>query len=41
MVLLYHHAKYGGDHGWRASYRRKSVIFCLFVCCHALELQSL
>ena len=31
MVLLYHHAKYGGDHGWRASYRRKSVIF-LSVC---------
>jgi len=31
MVLLYHHAKYGGDRGWRASYRRKSVIF-LSVC---------
>jgi len=37
--LLYHHAKYGGDHASHAVCRRKSVIF-LFVC-HAFELQSL
>ena len=31
--LLYHHAKYGGDHGSRAGWRRKSVMFfvCLFL----------
>ena len=29
--LLYHHAKYGGDHGSRADCRRKSVMF-LSVC---------
>jgi len=29
-VLLYHHAKYGGDRGSRAGCRRKSVMF--FVC---------
>ena len=28
MDLLYHHAKYGGDHGLRAGCRRKSVMFC-------------
>jgi len=28
--LLYHHAKYGGDHGSRAGCRRKRVMF--FVC---------
>ena len=29
---LYHHAKYGGDHGSRAGCRRKSVMFfCLSV----------
>ena len=28
---LYHHAKYGGDHGSRAGCRRKSVMFRLFL----------
>jgi len=30
---LYHHAKYGGDRGSRAGYKRNSVMFfvCLFV----------
>jgi len=27
MDLLYHHANYGGDRGWRAGSRRKSVMF--------------
>jgi len=33
MDLLYHHAKYGGDRGSRAGYRRKNVMFsvCFFV----------
>jgi len=30
--LLYHHAKYGGDHGSRAGCKRKSVMFfCLSI----------
>jgi len=38
--LLYHHVKYGGDHGSRASCRRKSVMFFVWFC-HSFELQSL
>jgi len=40
MNLLYHHAKYGGDRGSRAGFRRKSVMFfiCFSSICHALEL---
>ena len=35
--LLYHHAKYGGDHGSRAGCRRKSVMF-FFVCLFLITL---
>ena len=29
--ILYHHAKYGGDRGSRAGFRRKSMIFFVWL----------